>query len=75
MMTTMIKHFGPGQVFKDIDSLTLGDAFVDVIREKLQRAFVTGGNFHWACRTMPSVPRGVPRERPATACHAKKEGL
>ena len=34
------KHFGPGQMFKDVDSLPLGIDFVDFIREKLQRAFV-----------------------------------
>jgi hypothetical protein len=36
----LIKHFGPGQIFKDIESLKLGETFADVIREKLQRAFV-----------------------------------
>ena len=33
-------HFGPGQVFKDIESLALGDTFARVIRERLQTAFV-----------------------------------
>ncbi len=33
-------YFGPGQMFKDVDSLPLGVDFVDFIREKLQRAFV-----------------------------------
>jgi hypothetical protein len=33
-------YFGPGQMFKDVESLPLGVDFVDFIREKLQRAFV-----------------------------------
>jgi TIR domain len=37
---SLVRHFGPGQVFKDLDSLTLGEAYVPAIREKLQRAFV-----------------------------------
>lgn len=36
----LIKFFGPGQVFKDIESLGPGDDFEDVVREMLQRAFV-----------------------------------
>jgi hypothetical protein len=37
----LINYFGPGQVFKDIEALPLGVDFIDFIREKLQRAFVT----------------------------------
>jgi len=33
-------YFGPGQVFKDVDSLPFGVDYIDFIREKLQRAFV-----------------------------------
>ena len=33
-------YFGPGQVFKDVDSLPLGVDYIAFIREKLQRAFV-----------------------------------
>lgn len=36
----LINYFGPGQVFKDVESLPLGVDFIDFIREKLQRAFV-----------------------------------
>ncbi len=36
----LINYFGPGQVFKDVESLPLGVDFVDFIREKLRRAFV-----------------------------------
>lgn len=36
----LLRHFGPGQVFKDIESLTLGQDFAGVIRERLGRAFV-----------------------------------
>ena len=36
----LINYFGPGQVFKDVDSLPLGVDFIDFIREKLKRAFV-----------------------------------
>lgn len=35
----LIAYFGPGQVFKDVESLSPGVDFVDVVREKLQRAF------------------------------------
>ncbi|HEY1345771.1 MAG TPA: toll/interleukin-1 receptor domain-containing protein, partial [Streptosporangiaceae bacterium] len=27
----LTEHFGPGQVFKDVDSIQLGDDFVEVI--------------------------------------------
>ena len=27
----LVEHFGQGQVFKDVDSIQLGDDFVDVI--------------------------------------------
>jgi hypothetical protein len=32
----LVDHFGGGQVFKDIDSIILGDDFVDVITEAVQ---------------------------------------
>jgi hypothetical protein len=32
----LVDHFGGGQVFKDIDSIVLGDDFVDVITEAVQ---------------------------------------
>lgn len=35
----LIRYFGPGQVFKDVESLSPGQDFVDVVREMLQRAF------------------------------------
>ena len=35
----LIAYFGPGQVFKDVESLSPGADFVDVVREMLQRAF------------------------------------
>lgn len=36
----LIETFGPGQVFKDVESLTVGDDFPAIIREKLQQASV-----------------------------------
>lgn len=36
----LITDFGPGQVFKDIESLPPGLDFVDVVRDRLQRAVV-----------------------------------
>lgn len=36
----LVRQFGPGQVFKDLDSLILGEEYVAAIRAKLQRAFV-----------------------------------
>ncbi len=36
----LIANFGPGQVFKDIESLPPGVDFVDVVRDRLQRAVV-----------------------------------
>lgn len=35
----LITYFGPGQVFKDVESLRPGVDFVAVVREMLQRAF------------------------------------
>jgi hypothetical protein len=35
----LIGHLGPGQVFKDVESLSPGQDFVDVIRQMLHRAF------------------------------------
>jgi hypothetical protein len=35
----LFAYFGPGQVFKDVESLSPGVDFVDVVRERLQGAF------------------------------------
>ena len=34
------RYFGPGQVFKDVDTVEFGDDITDVIRAMLKRAFV-----------------------------------
>lgn len=31
----LVKHYGEGQVFKDLDSIELGDDFVDMVTEAL----------------------------------------
>lgn len=65
----LIAHFGPGQVFKDVESLPIGVDFVDVIREKLQQAFamVVIIGPRWAGDQRLSDPEDLHREEIRTA--------
>ena len=65
----LFRRLGPGQVFKDVESLLLGQDFADVIREQLQRAFcmvvIIGPN--WARDPRIHDPHDLHREEIRTA--------
>jgi hypothetical protein len=65
----LIGYFGPGQVFKDVESLPFGVDFVDFIRDMLQRSFVMvviiGNN--WVKDTRLQNPDDLHREEIRTA--------
>lgn len=65
----LIKYFGPGQTFKDIESLLPGQDFVDVVRQRLQRAFcmVVVIGPHWASDKRMHDPDDFHREEIRTA--------
>ncbi len=62
-------YFGPGQVFKDVDSLPFGVDYIDFIREKLQRAFVMVVVIgpKWASDSRLQEPDDLHREEIRTA--------
>ncbi len=65
----LIRYFGPGQVFKDIESLEAGQDFVDIVRAMLQRAFcmvvIIGPG--WASDERLHDPNDLHREEIRTA--------
>jgi hypothetical protein len=65
----LIRHLGPGQVFKDIESQEPGQDFVQTVRAMLQRAFcmvvIIGPN--WASDQRLQDPDDLHREEIGTA--------
>ena len=65
----LIRQFGAGEVFKDIDSLRPGQTFAEIIRRRLQEAFVMVLLIgpHWAEDPRLQDPTDLHREEVRTA--------